>query len=211
MWRAESEVEDAPSKSARQQPSSTRLLARRTRTRLARKFSPNYGRPSIILAFGGSRQAESEPVGRREQILSTITRIHAAGLDADKWPEALAAFANLIGGHGASLEFLDRPTLRHRRMFSYGLPAVGDYVAHYAPMCPRIPSAFAVGGRRPVRRAAHRRRSEMDGNPFYAEFLAAYDMRYYLGAVLAKSDDELVISACRSGRARVMRRRRKSG
>ncbi len=138
-------------------------------------------------------------MGQRDRILSTITRIHAAGLDADKWPEALAAFANLIGGHGASLEFLDRPTLRHRGMFSYGLPAVGDYVAHYAPLCPRIPSALRCRAGGVQFDAQHIDETEMDGNPFYAEFLAAYDMRYYLGAVLAKSDDELVISGVQIG------------
>jgi len=127
-------------------------------------------------------------------MLATITRIHAAGLDADQWPDALAAFADLIGGHGASLEFLERPTLRHRRMFSYGLPAVGDYLAHYAPLCPRLPSAL----RRPAGAvqydAQHIDDEEMNRNPFYAEFLAAHDMRYYLGAVLLKSDDEMVIA-----------------
>jgi DNA-binding CsgD family transcriptional regulator len=136
----------------------------------------------------------SDPVGRREQVLATITRIHAAGLDADKWPDALAAFADVVGGHGASLEFLERPTLRHRRMFSYGLPAVGDYLAHYAPLCPRLPSALG----RPVGAvqydAQHIDDEEMNRNPFYAEFLARYDMRYYLGAVLLRSDDELVIA-----------------
>ena len=133
-------------------------------------------------------------MGRREQMLATITRIHAAGLDADKWPVALAAFANLIGGHGASLEFLERPTLRHRRMFSYGLPAVGDYLAHYAPLCPRLPSALGQPTGAVQYDAQHIDDEQMNGNPFYAEFLAAYDMRYYLGAVLAKSDDELVIA-----------------
>ncbi|MGD0763508.1 MAG: hypothetical protein ABR929_10040 [Roseiarcus sp.] len=134
-------------------------------------------------------------MGRRDQVLATITRIHAAGLDADKWPDALAAFANLIGGHGASLEILARPTLRHRGMFSYGLPAVGDYLAHYAPLSPRLP----FGSRRPtggvLYDAQHTDDEAMNGNPFYAEFLAGLDMRYYLGAVLAKSDDELVMTA----------------
>jgi DNA-binding CsgD family transcriptional regulator len=133
-------------------------------------------------------------MGRRDQILSTITRIHAAGLEVEKWPDALAAFTDLIGGRGASLEFLERPTLRHLSMFSHGLPAVGDYVAHYAPMCPRIPSALRRSAGTVQFDAQHINEAEMNGNPFYAEFLAAYDMRYYLGAVLAKSDDELVIS-----------------
>ena len=138
-------------------------------------------------------------MGRRDQVLATITRIHAAGLDADQWPDALCAFTDLIGGRGASLEFLERPTLRHRSMFSYGLPAVGDYVAHYAPLCPRLPSALRCPAGGVQYDAQHIDEDEMDGNPFYAEFLAAYDMRYYLGAVLAKSDDELVISGVQIG------------
>jgi DNA-binding CsgD family transcriptional regulator len=150
--------------------------------------------PTIGAFGGGSRRLGGDPVGRREQVLATITRIHAAGLDADKWPDALAAFADVVGGHGASLEFLERPTLRHRGMFSHGLPAVGDYVAHYASLCPRIPSALARPAGGVQYDAQHIDEMEMNRNPFYAEFLAAYDMRYYLGAVLAKSDDELVIA-----------------
>jgi len=133
-------------------------------------------------------------VGERDQILATITRIHAAGLDADKWPDALSAFTRLIGGQGASLEFLERPTLRHRSIFSYGLPAVGDYLAHYAPMCPRLPGALRLPAGGVQYDAQHIDDDAMNANPFYAEFLAAYDMRYFLGAVLAKSEDELVIA-----------------
>ena len=133
-------------------------------------------------------------MGRRDQLLATISCIRAAGLEAEKWPEALAAFSCLIGGSGASLEFLERPTLRHRVMFSSDLPAVGDYVAHYAPLCPRLPCALRVPSGSIQYDAQHIDEAAMDKNPFYAEFLAAHDMRYYLGAVLAKSDDELVIS-----------------
>lgn len=138
-------------------------------------------------------------MGRRDQVLATITRIHAAGLDADQWPDALGAFAHLLGGPGATLEFIERPTLRHRSMFSYGLPAVGDYVAHYAPMCPRLPSAMRSPAGGVQYDAQHIDDQAMDKNPFYGEFLAAYDLRYFLGAVLANSDDELVISGVQFG------------
>lgn len=45
-------------------------------------------------------------MGRRDQILSTITRIHAAGLDADTRPDAPAADLQAVESHGGSLKWV---------------------------------------------------------------------------------------------------------
>jgi len=129
-----------------------------------------------------------------DQIVAAVSRIHAAGLDPALWPEALAGITDLIGGNGASLEFLDKASLRPHGMHTHGLPDVSAYIEHYAPMCPRLPYA----ARHPAGTICHDAlcisEAEMDRNPFYAELLAPLDMRYFIGAVIATSPKELVIS-----------------
>jgi len=133
-------------------------------------------------------------VGHTDNIVAAIARIHAAGLDVDKWPDALCHLTNLIGGRGASLEFIQRPSLQHSGMFSYGLPAVGAYLQHYAPMCPRIPHAVRQPAGAIQYEAQYYDDAVMDKNPFYMEFLSSYDMRYFLGGIVANAEDELVLT-----------------
>lgn len=133
-------------------------------------------------------------MGHGDDIIAAITRIHAPGLDATKWPDALAGVTNLIGGHGASLEFIERPSLRHHGMYSYGLPAVGAYLEYYAPMCPRLPYTARQPAGSILYDAQYCDEDAMNANPFYAEFLAAYDMRYFLGGVVACSPHDFVLT-----------------
>ena len=133
-------------------------------------------------------------MGLGDDVIATISRIHAAGLDAGKWPDALSDIARLTGGHGASLEMIERPSLRHRDMHSHGLPAVGAYLAHYAPMCPRIPHAIRQAAGTVECDFQYVDEDAMDTNPFYMEFLAPYDMRYFLGGVVANAAQELILT-----------------
>jgi len=133
-------------------------------------------------------------MGPGDDLLAAITRIHAAGLCAAKWPDALSLFTQLMGGHGASLEFIERPSLRHRDMHSYGLPAVGPYLHHYAPMCPRVPFASRQPAGTVQYDAQYIDEEAMDANPFFTEFLAPYDMRYFIGGVVARSPQEVVLT-----------------
>ena len=133
-------------------------------------------------------------VGHTDDILVAIARIHAAGLNADEWPDALRHLTNLIGGHGASLEFIQRPSLQHSGMFSYGLPAVGAYLQQYAPMCPRIPYAVRQPAGAVQCDAQYYDDAAMDKNPFYMEFLSGYGMRYFLGGIVANVEEELVMT-----------------
>lgn len=133
-------------------------------------------------------------MGHSDDVIATISHIHAAGLDARKWPQALSEIAKLGGGHGASLEMMERPSLHHRGMYSYGLPAVEAYLEHYAPMCPRIPFAVRAPSGAILYDAQCIDDAAMNENPFYMEFLSQYDMRYYLGGVVANSSQELILA-----------------
>jgi DNA-binding CsgD family transcriptional regulator len=134
-------------------------------------------------------------MGYRDQIFATISHIHDAGLGPEKWPEALSCVTALIGGHGASLEFMERPSLRHCGMYSHGLPDVGAYMEYYAPKSPRYPHLSRQPSGSVQYDTLYYDEDAMNTHPFYMEFLAEFDMRYFLGGVVAKSPHDLAAFA----------------
>jgi DNA-binding CsgD family transcriptional regulator len=130
-----------------------------------------------------------------DRVIAAISHLHAAGLDSAKWPEALSHVTALIGGHGASLEFMERPSLRHCGMYSHGLPDVGAYMEYYAPMSPRYPHLVLQPAGSVQYDTLYYDDDAMDAHPFYMEFLAKFDMRYFLGGVVAKSPHDLAAFA----------------
>lgn len=131
-------------------------------------------------------------MGHGDDVITAISRIHAAGLNPEKWPDALSSITNLIGGHGASLEFMSRPTLCHYGWFSHGLPPEDPYLEYYARYSPRLPYAARQPAGAVLYDAQYCDDDAVNANPFYMEFLAPHDMRYFLGGVVAKSQHELV-------------------
>jgi DNA-binding CsgD family transcriptional regulator len=130
----------------------------------------------------------------REQLLSTVEAIHDAGMDATLWPKALEAVTGLVGGVGTTLEVLARDGFRHQVFYSWGVPKAQElaYLSHYAPLSPRYPpevlrqTAGAVNwDYRVLDEAA------IDRSPFYMEFLATLDMRYYVGGIVQTAPSEI--------------------
>src|SRR5690348_2427030 len=64
-------------------------------------------------------------VGRADDLLATVEAVHAAGLDAELWPQALAAMTRMIGGVGTTLEVIDRGTLAHHEFHAFGIAPAG--------------------------------------------------------------------------------------
>jgi hypothetical protein len=66
--------------------------------------------------------------------LQAVEAIYASGLDRDRLPEALEATNSLIGGAGALLEVIDKPTQQHSESCSVGLPNVAraPYIEQFA-------------------------------------------------------------------------------
>jgi DNA-binding CsgD family transcriptional regulator len=131
-------------------------------------------------------------VPKGDELLATVEAVHAAGLDAELWPQALGAVTKLLGGACATLEVIAKPDLQHRAFHGFNVPPVTEltYLRDFAAMNPRIPFA------------ARRRSGELiwdyhildeqgiDRNPYYNEFLARADVRYFIGAVLNSSERE---------------------
>jgi DNA-binding CsgD family transcriptional regulator/PAS domain-containing protein len=136
-------------------------------------------------------------------ILATIEAIYAAGLDAELWPQALAAITQTIGGIGATLELFDRRTLAHLDFFGFGVPPIREiaYLEHYAAFNPRIPDALRRKAGEATWDYGILDEKGIDHSPFYQEFLAPMDMRYNVIGVFANTDTEFgAFSVQRSAR-----------
>ncbi len=132
-------------------------------------------------------------MGELETILDVVRRIHLAGSDPASWPDALKSVTDLVGGHGASFEVQDAHTLAHTQFYSHGLAAVGDYLEHYAPLTKRLPFSMRQASGTVFHEGMFTTEREMDRDPFYMEFLAGYDMRYFLGGTVHSSADTHVL------------------
>jgi DNA-binding CsgD family transcriptional regulator/PAS domain-containing protein len=123
---------------------------------------------------------------RGNDLLATIEAVHAAGLDAERWPGALEAITHLCGGIAATLEVFDRRAPALIEFHSYGLPPANElaYLDHYAALNPRIPALIngKPGGLVTDYTVLDER--GMNGNPFYADFLMPVGYRYFIGGIL---------------------------
>jgi DNA-binding CsgD family transcriptional regulator/PAS domain-containing protein len=128
-----------------------------------------------------------------DDFLATIETVHAAGFDAELWPDALAAITRIVGGVGATLEVLDKPNLRHRKFHSFGLPPAEElpYIGEFSALNPRLPLVLRqkpgdVGWDYMVLDE-----HAMDRNPFYSQFLAPIGLRYQICGVLGNTEREI--------------------
>ena len=129
---------------------------------------------------------------RGDDLLATIKAIHAAGLDESLWPQALAATARTVGGNAATLEVFGKQSLRPTQMYSFGVPRHEEiaYLARLAETNIRLPFVVEqplddmLWDFKIVDEGAMRR------SPFYAEFLARMDMRYFVSGIVHKTADE---------------------
>jgi DNA-binding CsgD family transcriptional regulator len=132
-----------------------------------------------------------------DELLRTIEAVHAAGLAAEQWPDALAAFARLLGGAAATLEVFEMPSQVPREFYATGLPPVGqlEYFEHYAPLSPRAAYAFRSPRENMFWDYKFIDERAMDRDPFYAKLLPQADFRYYLGGQLYRTRSELAAVA----------------
>jgi len=133
-------------------------------------------------------------VTRGKNIASTIEAVYAAGLDATLWAPALAAVTEFIGGVGATLEVIEKPTLAHREFHQFGFPPaeVRPYLDHYSALNPRL--SLGLRQRPGEIEFDHRILDEqaMDRSAFYAEFLPSLGLRYFVGGILDNTPQAFV-------------------
>lgn len=141
-------------------------------------------------------------MGAKGDHLAAIDAINMAGLNAELWPQALAAVTRLIGGAAGTLEILDRKTFEHREFHAYGVAPAGElaYVREYAALSPRIPGALRqkAGEVTWDYRVVDER--AIDRSPFYMEFLAPQGYRYAVAGILDVPRQELGVVAVQRSR-----------
>ena len=127
-----------------------------------------------------------------DDLIAALEAVHAAGLDAEHWPRALAGIVDLLGGVGATLEVIEKPNLLHREFHFCGLPPLAqlEYLDHYFGLNPRAPyaarqKAGELGWDYQILDEA-----AMNRSPFYMEFLARMDLRYFFHGIVDASARE---------------------
>jgi DNA-binding CsgD family transcriptional regulator/PAS domain-containing protein len=130
-----------------------------------------------------------------DDLVATIEAVHAAGLDTQLWPHALAAVTALIGGIGATLEVIAKPTLCHREFRFAGLPPAEqlEYLDHYAALNPRLQLVLPRKSGEVTWDYQGFDENAMDSSPFYADFLTRMDLRYFVTATIEQSQQEFTV------------------
>ena len=129
-----------------------------------------------------------------DQLLSAIRDVHAAGLDERHWPSALGGIARILDGTAATLEVLDKKTFSHREFRGFNIPCAAEmtYLARHVQHNPRWRTLRTMKAGDIVWDYQHIDEPQMNTDPFYADFLAALDLRYYVGAILASDTNDLI-------------------
>jgi DNA-binding CsgD family transcriptional regulator len=131
----------------------------------------------------------------QKDLIGTIEAIHAAGLDAQLWPDALAAMTRCVGGIAATIERYDYRLATIKEFLSYGIPPPNElvYLSEYAGDNPRVPVILASEPFAPVWDYAGLNERAMDRHSFYSDFLGPVGFRYYVGARLPDHDGDRVL------------------
>lgn len=138
-----------------------------------------------------------------DDLLATIEAVYAAGYDCELWPDALRRVTGLFGSNAATLETFDARSSALVRFWSHGVPPAQelDYFDYYAANNPRAAYALRRPGEPLVWDYRILDEAAMDRDPYYSEFLAATDLRYFLSGDLVRSPrDMTIVSVQRSRR-----------
>lgn len=138
-----------------------------------------------------------------DALLSTIEAVHAVGLQADLWPDAMRAVTRLFGAVGSTLEIFNKQPMTLRELHMVGIPngAETPYVEYFAEHNPRASYAMRHLSERILFDHRLIDEREMDRDAYYVEYLAPIDLRYFMtGQILDTRDLHGVISIQRSKR-----------
>jgi DNA-binding CsgD family transcriptional regulator/PAS domain-containing protein len=136
-------------------------------------------------------------LAKHDELLSAIEGIHAAGLDEARWPQALAAVVRVVGGNAASIGVCDQQDIRHLEMHTYAMSSAAREVAFrkdFAEINIRLPFIarqnfgdlscdYMILDEAAMKRA-----------PLYTEILPRFDMRYFVGGVILKTESKFAFA-----------------
>jgi DNA-binding CsgD family transcriptional regulator len=140
-------------------------------------------------------------MAKGNDLLQTIEAVHAAGLDEERWPQALAAVARHFNALGATLEDFDKQPFGLRYLRLGGLPPRAEtaYLDHYQHHNPRAAYAFRNLSQKVLVDYHLIDEAGMDRSAYYAKYLRSLDLRYFMsGQILNTRDNQAIISIQRS-------------
>ncbi|WP_298743681.1 helix-turn-helix transcriptional regulator, partial [uncultured Brevundimonas sp.] len=118
--------------------------------------------------------------------MTVIEAIHAAGLEAERWPDALQTVTRFAGASAASLETYDYARGRHRMWHGYGSEPemVEAYLSFHSSDNAYAPRRPPGGRTRKFPRGHILDAAGLGREPFYAEFITYTDPRYFVVGIL---------------------------
>jgi len=126
---------------------------------------------------------------RVEHFNAVVNAAYAAALDPALWPKALETLSDAVGAEGATIEIINSQRGAHEFVQFGRLPEdrQDDYRQHYFHICPRIAPVARSRAHDIVADYDFISEADMNRDPFYSEFLAPYDMRYFLSATVIQN------------------------
>jgi DNA-binding CsgD family transcriptional regulator len=128
-------------------------------------------------------------------LLQTIEAIYASSIDNDRLTEALQATTRLLGASGATFEVFNKTAQRHSTFNAVGVPTVArtPYLEHFARINPRAQYTVRQSAGHVVWDHQILDEAGMRRDSFYSEFLSDLGLRYFVGAVLKHTPDEIAV------------------
>jgi DNA-binding CsgD family transcriptional regulator/PAS domain-containing protein len=134
--------------------------------------------------------------------VQAVESIYACGSGEGLVADALSATSRLLGATGATYEVIDKAA-GLQWFCSAGLPsAAGErYSDHFAAINPRVPPILGQRSGEVCWDYKLMDEDAMRRDAFYSEFLPSMGLRYFISAVLERTDDRIaVVSVQRSRR-----------
>lgn len=123
---------------------------------------------------------------RTDDLLTVIEGIHAAGLEANRWPDVLQSVTRLAGASAASVETYDYARRRHRMWHGYGSEPemIEAYLSFHSSDNVYAPNRPPAYGTRKFPSGHVLDAAGLGREPFYAEYITYTDPRYFTACIL---------------------------
>ncbi|MGH6770384.1 MAG: helix-turn-helix transcriptional regulator [Xanthobacteraceae bacterium] len=133
---------------------------------------------------------------KRDALLQTIEAVHAAGLDPELWPQALARTAGLFDSSAVTLERFEVPTGSLSEYHAFGVPPAQEIALdHFATHNPRAAHAIRHPENRLCWDYQFIDEPAMARDSYYADFLRRVGLRYFISGQFLRTPAEMAVVA----------------
>lgn len=140
-------------------------------------------------------------VSGNDALMDAVKAVHAAGIEAQLWPDALKSVSRVFGAVGATFEIFDKRAMALRNFHAVGLPNGAElpYVEYFSRHNPRANYAMRHLSEKILYDYRFIDERAMNRDAYYSEYLQSIDLRYFLtGQIVDTPDIHGVVSVQRS-------------